>query len=72
MATDANLYLVPEGTPVTDTNSANNTAVNLLPGGTPLRRAKPSRPSPSFTTGLLAMMRRSGSSIAAGFRGPNG
>jgi hypothetical protein len=37
MATDANLYLVPEGTPVTDVNSATNTAVNLLPGGTPLR-----------------------------------
>lgn len=37
MATDANIYLVPEGTPVTDTNSADNTAVNILPGGTPKR-----------------------------------
>ena len=37
MATDANIYLVAEGSPVTDTNSGTNTAVNLLPGGTPMR-----------------------------------
>jgi hypothetical protein len=40
MATDANIYLVAEGSPVTDTNSATNSAVNLLPGGTPRRGLK--------------------------------
>lgn len=37
MATDANIYLVAEGSPVTDTNSTNQTGVNILPGGTPVR-----------------------------------
>jgi len=37
MATDANIYLVAEGSPVTDTNSTAQTAVNILPGGTPFR-----------------------------------
>lgn len=40
MASDANLYLVADGSPVTDTNSATNTAVNLLPTGTPKRGLK--------------------------------
>jgi hypothetical protein len=40
MASDANLYLVPDGTPVTDTNSTNQTAQNILPGGTPRRGLK--------------------------------
>lgn len=37
MASDANIYLVAPGSAVTDTNSTAQTAVNLLPGGTPLR-----------------------------------
>lgn len=37
MATDANAYLVAVGSPVTDTNSTAQTAVNALPGGTPKR-----------------------------------
>lgn len=37
MVTDANVYLVPEGTPVTHTNSTSCTAVNMFPGGTPIR-----------------------------------
>lgn len=37
MATDANIYLVPDGTAVTDTSSTSQTAVNILPGGTPMR-----------------------------------
>jgi len=40
MATDANISLVPDGTPVTDTNSTAQTAVNILPGGTPMRGLK--------------------------------
>ncbi len=51
MASDANLYLVADGSPVTDTNSANQTAVNI--GATPER-------------GLRARVHYSAASAASG------
>lgn len=53
MASDANLYLVADGSPVTDTNSTAQAAVKLLPGGTPRR-------------GLRARVHYSAASAASG------